>query len=288
MHTFQQDIQEVVTMIKEYPGSKISYDLFWAKGSGTPIWKQRGWGNSSDRDAIQNEIDETIEIYSPDAIKIHVVPSLKKHKAKDHIIDITGNLELENSPNPQRSMRNNRNEMVGNAGEGLSGGLGALQISNLTKDFDIKRLQDKLEAKTEKYKELEDDYYALADELEKTNAALGEVSGNNSQEDMMKMGAVILGKKLMGDDVEISELLGAFGGSSNNSDSAEETTEKKGGISFDEDEEDQEPKPGDQIALWLNAIHEQDNDKFMKLVSILKKFEEEPESIDTVAELIFE
>lgn len=280
MNNPTQNINIVVDLLNQCPGAKAAFSIFWAKGS--LEWMQAGWENK-DRKSLEPRLKQIIQNYSPDAIKVIIDPKLAHHNPQEHIIDITGKLSFMSTENQEKKPENGMSGDYSNMS-----GLGALQIENLNKNFEIKLLERDKDAMDKEKVSLETKIKELETENNVLYKEIGDLQAKGGNDKWASLLGIVIGKKVLGDDLDVNALMGLLGDSGEaniNQTHQIESVRKSGGIEIEGDEPS---KTIEIISAFLSHLEKNSNESFLKVISILQKFESDTSLIDTVLDLIID
>lgn len=296
-YRYMNELRQIQDLIKNYPasssGTQCEYEIFYVL-PGDADWKQAEWANN-DYQRFVKRAEEIIEIFEPDALKV----TLKiKNKKQDYVIRLIPGANIpaiDGTTNKAMNRREQRQfELLKNKGlqSNLNGieeiqnnsgsGLGALQMQNLQKDFDIKLLYRDLE-------QLKKDNQKLEQENKELTDALFEYEGKADKGKLENLGLLIgAGKLLKMDNQSLLGLAGMLmGGNEADMNLLSESIsseEKSGGLELNGESHARE----ESIATISQYLHTIDEDSFKKVISLLQLLEKQNGLIDPMLKFAFQ
>ncbi len=296
-YRYMNELRQLQDLIKNYPagssGKGCEYSIHYVLPNDKE-WKQVEWPNA-DYKRFVKRAEEIIEIFGPDALKVtlHI-----KNKKQDHIIRLIPDIHIpvidgvKQKPLNRRDQRltdmqqnENHNPEInglGNPEYKTEAGLGALQMQNLQKDFDIKLLQRDID-------QLKKDNEKLEQENKEITDALYEYENKADKGKLENLGLLIgAGKLLKMDNQSLLRLAGMLmGGGEPDMNLLSESTEngqKGGGL----DLSGNNPERDEAISTINQFLGKIDEETFRKVISILQLIEKENELSDPLLKYAFQ
>jgi hypothetical protein len=288
-YRYMNELRQLQDMIKNYPagpnGKGCEYSIYYVLPNDKD-WKQVEWPNADHKRFVKRS-EEIIELFEPDALKVilHI-----KNKKQEHIIRLMPDKHIPvidgtiSKPTDRRQQRQTEMQENTNQNPGLNGmgnpeyksesGLGALQMQNLQKDFDIKLLQrdiDQLKKESQKLelenKELTEALYEYENKADKGKLEnLGLLIGAGKLLKMDNQSLLGLAGMLMGDGQADMNLLTE----------STESEQKGGGLDLSGGNPEREESIS-TINVFLGNI---DEETFKKVITLLQLIEKQSELVD--------
>jgi len=305
---YQRDIDQLADMIGNHPESAsgtVGYDIFYCTADDRDDWKQGAWYKPEEQNQkhFRKRMGELLTNYEPDAMMVVIIfkKGTKLHSKKFRFyIDKSKKVPLmEDKKSDPAQTQNHRSidpaarkyydqagvsfpedENPDNGmgdlkphkrnGQGGLGALGALELENFKKDFQLERKIEDYEKlrkeKEDKIAELQKEITEIQkenDQLDQENDAMQKAA---EKADLLKFGligaATLLGKKFGIDTSTLMGLAGVMLGGGGELPAAQ--SEDKGGV-------DEEPSansaPISKIVKFLNQLSEEE---FAMIVTILQ------------------
>lgn len=288
-YRYMNELRQLQDLIKNYPltkaGKGCEYTIYYVLPKDVE-WKQVEWP-SSDYKRFVKRAEEIIEIFEPDALKVilHIKNKKQEHVIRlipdIHIPVIDGKIQKPINRREKRltEMQNHENTNSGTNGLGNSEyksetGLGALQMQNLQKDFDIKLLYRDIEQLKKENTKLEQENGELTE-------ALYEYENKADKGKLEHLGLLVgAGKLLNMDNQSLLGLAGMLmGGKESDMNLISESTEKErkgGGL----DLSGSNPEREETISTINMFLGNTDESTFRKVISILQLIEKQNELAD--------
>jgi FtsZ-binding cell division protein ZapB len=288
-YRYMNELRQLQDMIKNYPvdskGKGCIYTIYYVV-PGDKEWKQVEWP-SGDYKRFVKRSEEIIELFEPDALKVilHIKNKKQEHiirlMPEKHIPVIDGNLP---KPTDRRKQRQTEMQESNTQEQGLNGqnlpeyksesGLGALQMQNLQKDFDIKLLQRDID-------QLKKDNQKLEQENKELTESLYEFEGKADKGKLENLGLLIgAGKLLKMDNQSLLGLAGMLMGDGqadmNLLTESNENEPKGGGLDLSGDNPEREESISTINQFLLNI----DEEMFRKVITLLQLIEKQNGLVD--------
>ncbi len=289
-YRYMVELRPIYEIVKNYSngsGEKgCLYSIYYVVPN-DKNWKQIEW-DSKEYEQFLVRVEHIIETCEPDAIKI--VLHMKKNEQYViriipgiHIPVIDGDTEKALNRREQRQTKIQEKNMPN---QGLNGalnpdpmmesGLGALQMQNLQKDFDIKLLQRDIDQFTKENQKLELENKELTE-------ALYEYENKADKGKLENLGLLVGAGKLL--KMDNQSLLGLAGmlmgdGGANMSLPAESTApeQKGGGL----DLSGSSPEREESINTIIQFLGSVDEETFRKVISLLQLIEKQSDLVDNL------
>ena len=296
-YRYMNELRQVQDLIKNYPvgtnGKACLYEIFYVLPDESE-WKQVEWP-TSDYKRFTKRAEEIIELFEPDALRILLHLKNKKQEQiirlipGKHIPVIDGKIQKPLNRKEQRltDLQENPTQTPGINGLGnpeykSEAGLGALQMQNLQKDFDIKLLQRDLD-------QLKKDNGKLEVENKELTESLYDYENKADKGKLENLGLLIgAGKLLKMDNQSLLGLAGMLmGGNEGDMNLLTESTDKEqkgGGLDLSGSNPEREEAIG-TINLFLAKI---DEETFRKVISLLQLIEKQNELADHLLKNAFQ
>jgi len=287
-YRYMVELRPIQDMVKNYSngsGNKgCSFSIFYVMPDDLK-WKQVEFG-SNEYDRFLVRVEYIIETYEPDALKI--VLHMKKNEQYviriipgKHIPVIDGGTkktlnrrEQRQADTQEKNMQNQGMNGIPESESQVGTGLGALQMQNLQKDFDIKLLQRDIDQFKKENQKLEEENKELTE-------ALYEYENKADKGKLENLGLLVGAGKLL--KMDNQSLLGLAGmlmgdGAANMSLPAEATTqeEKGGGL----DLSGSNPEREESINTIIQFLGSIDEESFRKVISLLQLIEKQSDLVD--------
>lgn len=296
-YRYMNELRQMQDLVKNYPngtnGKGCPYSIYYVMPEDQK-WKQAEW-DSTEYDRFLIRAEEIIEIHEPDAIRV-VLHMKKKNEEyvirlipSKHIPVIDGVKTKPLNRREQRLTEMQHNENNNPAATDLGNpeyrpeiGLGALQMQNLQKDFDIKLLQRDID-------QLKKDNQKLEQENKEITEALYEYENKADKGKLENLGLLIgAGKLLKMDNQSLLGLAGMLmGGGETDMNLLAESTEKEqkgGGLDLSGNNPEREETIA-TINMFLGKI---DEETFRKVISILQLIEKQNELAEGLLKYAFQ
>ncbi|MEZ5149131.1 MAG: hypothetical protein R2759_19185 [Bacteroidales bacterium] len=296
-YRYMNELRQLQDLIKNYPvtssGKRCQYSIYYVL-PGESVWKQVEWPTDDYKRFVKRS-EEIIELFEPDALKVdlHI-----KGKKQEHIIRLIPNKHIPLLDDSGRKTLNRRDQRLadmqqpqletpstpglGNTEYKSEQGLGALQLNNLQKDFDIKLLQRDID-------QLRKDNQRLEQENKDLTESLYEYENKADKGKLENLGLLIgAGKLLKMDNQSLMGLAGMLmGGGDVDPNLLSEnasTAQKGGGLDLAGDN----PARYEAIQTISQFLNNLEEEPFRKVISLLQLIENQQNLVDSLLNYAFQ